>query len=162
APVAQSGWDGNQTTHVAISSGAAALAAVVGLMALVRYYTRPTATFLLVAVGFLGAAVLDLSHIAVTAGWLPWTGPADEATTAWTWSTSRIYLGVMLGAAFFAGRGRVGWLVDERVVYGVAALLLAAGVAASASVALPDVIRDDGPVHRPQGLIAAVLFAAAL
>jgi len=59
-------WHGTADIHTHIEIIAAFLAAVVGLMALVRFYSKKDNKFLFIASGFLGAAFLDGYHAVVT------------------------------------------------------------------------------------------------
>lgn len=59
---------GNPIYHTSIETVAAMLAVFIGVLALLRYYTRPNVLFLFVGVAFLGAAVLDAILALATTG----------------------------------------------------------------------------------------------
>lgn len=59
-------WQGNKTLHTLMEVVATLLALMVGILALIRFYTKKTNTFLLIGSGFLGTAFLDGYHTVVT------------------------------------------------------------------------------------------------
>jgi signal transduction histidine kinase/DNA-binding response OmpR family regulator len=65
-PVSHIRWHGTAELHTLLESIATLLALITGAMALVRYYTEKSSTFLVLGSGFLGAALLDGYHAVVT------------------------------------------------------------------------------------------------
>ena len=58
----------NEGLHDILESLATLLAFVVGSLALVRFYSKKTGTFLFLGTGFLGSAVLDVFHVLESMG----------------------------------------------------------------------------------------------
>ena len=63
-------WKSNSELHTLLESIATVLALISGAMSLVRYYTKKTSAFLLLGTGFLGTALLNAYHAAVTSSFL--------------------------------------------------------------------------------------------
>ncbi len=61
-----SAWVGTVQLHTLMETVATLLAATVGVMALVRFYSKKDNTFLFIGAGFLGTAFLDGYHAVVT------------------------------------------------------------------------------------------------
>ncbi len=59
-------WQSSAEFHTLIEAMATMLALMVGIMALVRYYSRKSITILYIGTGFLGTALLDGYHTIVT------------------------------------------------------------------------------------------------
>lgn len=166
-PVRSIEWVSSSELHTVMETLATLLALLVGVLALIRYYSRPAATFLFVGTAFLGTAALDGYHAVVTSvwaqGWLPSSLPS---LSPWSWVASRIYLSVMLFLAWFFWRreekSKQASVGSARWVY------LAVGAAALASfvffafVPLPRAHYPELVFHRPQELVAAAFFLMAL
>jgi signal transduction histidine kinase len=163
-PVLAAEWASVEMLHVSLDSAAAGLALVSGLMALVRYYTRRTDTFLLVGIGLTGAGMLDVFHVVAATEWYAqWRGVDAAQSAAWTWTASRFFLGVMLSAAFVAGRVHErGGGPDERLAYALSAGFLVAGLLVLVMGWFPPAFFGPTLLGRPQELVPAVLFAVAL
>src|ERR1700680_1319199 len=69
-PVRHISWRGSAELHTVLETIATVLALVTGAMALVRYYTRKSGTYLLLGSGFLGVGLLDGYHAVVTSSFL--------------------------------------------------------------------------------------------
>ena len=63
-------WQSSAEFHTLIEAMATMLALMVGIMALVRYYSRKSITILYIGTGFLGTALLDGFHTIVTSHFL--------------------------------------------------------------------------------------------
>src|ERR1700687_216735 len=59
-------WHGTVDLHTLLEAIATQLGIVAGAMALVRYYSKKSVTFLFVGAGFLGSGVLDGYHAFVS------------------------------------------------------------------------------------------------
>ena len=123
------------TGHSIMESVGTILAFIVGALALVRYYSRKQATFLLIGCGFLGAEVLDLNHAIFTApAILDARVAADprfdaESMYAWTWTAGRVYLSLFLFVSLLAWRQEVRGVgpgadaIPEKSIYATAIAL---------------------------------------
>ncbi|NQU70240.1 MAG: PAS domain S-box protein [Rhodospirillales bacterium] len=90
-------WHGTDELHSLMEAVATVLAAIVGVMALIRHYARPNTAILLVGAGFTVTAFLDGSHAIVTAAAVAPYLPSDmSALVPWSWLISRIFLSFML------------------------------------------------------------------
>lgn len=138
--------------HTMVEALSAQLAAMVAALSAVRYISRRRRLYLLVSVGFLGAALLDLHHALVTSAWfLPLMPSPFERLAPWSGLAGRAYLGVlMLLAGWRLLRERQGQrsLVSDRVVSGVA-LVVVAGVLVGLSVVELGPAYWAGPIGRP-------------
>ena len=90
-------WRGSDHLHTNMEIIATVLAAFVGLMALVRFYSKKDNTFLFIGSGFLGTAFLDGYHAVVTSEFFRPFMPSDlPSLIPWSWVASRQFLSVMV------------------------------------------------------------------
>lgn len=150
-----------------LTASASALALIAGVLTLVRYYSRPNNYLLLIGAAFVGVSVLDTYHALITSTYFVQHFPsAPERLAAWSWTTSRLFLSVMLLASWAAGRreekmGPAG-RIEARSILDEVALLAAVSLGFFIFVPLPPAYRPDWLVHRPQALFIAAIFLAAL
>ena len=155
-------WHSDAHVHTILETIATLLALMVGLVALIRYLSRPTNTDLFLAASFLGTAMLDCYHAVVTAPWLA-ADFASASTTLipWSWMASRTFLAVMLALTWIAGRTPTP--VDGRVVLWSSSAFVLASFIFFAFTPLPRAYYSGWlGLDRPQELIAALLFAVPL
>jgi hypothetical protein len=124
-------WLGSTQLHTLMETVAATLAAIVGVIALVRFYSKKNNTILFIGAGFLGTAFLDAYHAIVTAEFFADLMPSDlPSLVPWSWIASRQLLATMLFLSWLA------WLheqkpgsegeIDARTIYvGTAVLTIA-------------------------------------
>ena len=129
-------WTTGATAHTVMEAISTVLAAIIGGLALVRYYSRKQATFLLIGTGFLGAAILNLNHTLITSDALidalAARHPGVDGTTlfAWSWTAERVFLSLFLFVSLLAWRQEVrdehegaDEVINEASVYGSAFVL---------------------------------------
>ncbi|MDX1513808.1 MAG: MASE3 domain-containing protein, partial [Gammaproteobacteria bacterium] len=160
-------WTGSGQLHTAMEVAATLLAAIVGTMALVRFYTRRTNLFLFVGVGFLGTALLDGYHAVVTAAFFKTLVPSPpESLIPWSWVASRLFLAVMMWMSWLslrsAASGAQGVEVNERTVYLGSGILTAACFVLFAFVPLPRAYYPELITPRPEEFVPALFFLLAL
>ena len=161
-----SGWAGNVELHAHMQIVATILAAMVGVLALVRHYSQKNNTILLLGMAFLGAAFLDGYYLVVAS----WTFSAYFPSTldtliSWSWLASRFYLSLLLflsWAVWKRGQRRGdSRLIPEKKIY-LATGVLAVGVfLLFAFVPLPPAMYSGLFFTRPGELIPGALFLAA-
>lgn len=160
-------WNASPAFHTMMEVVATMLAAVVGVVALVRYYSQKNNTMLLIGTGFLGSSLLDGYHTVITSWPFMARFPSPPPSLIpWSWLASHLFLSVLLWWSSFAARtsGKHGEvrLLNERIVFGwVAMLTLATGIL-FALVPLPRAIYPELAIPRPQELIPAAFLLAAL
>jgi len=151
----------------ALSTTAAGFALIVGVTTLIRYHTRPNNTQLFIGVAFVGTGVFDAYHAFLSSGYfVQWFPSAPAELAAWSWTTSRLFLSVLLLASLAASRreeklGEAG-RIEARRLYDEALLLAVVCLAFFLFVPLPDAYWPDLPVPRPQSLGLAVVFLLTL
>lgn len=126
--VRDSTWQSGPMFHTLLESLATLLALIVGVLALIRFYSKKTNTFLFIGSAFLVTAFLDGYHTIVTsapvASMLPSTLPS---LIPWSWVASRMLLSFLLFASWVAWRREsvhgVKGRISERTVYASVALL---------------------------------------
>lgn len=164
-----SAWEGSTQLHTLMEALATVLALTVGVMALVRFYSRKSNTFLFIGAGFLGTALLDGYHGIITSTFYAEAGifPSPPASLIpWSWLASRLFLSVLLWLSWLAWRreerlGPAG-KISERAIYVTVVGLTLASFLVFAFVPLPAAYRSRGFFPRPQELVPAVFFLLAL
>ncbi len=148
-------WVGTAYLHTLHELAAVLLALGVSAIALLRFYSRKSDTFLLLGVAFAGTAFLDGMHAVQAAN-------AVSTSPPWSWLASRLFLAAFLWWSAPTRRGSTGEARhDERRVY-----LLVAGVtlvcfAFFTLAPLPSVRFPGLPVPRPVELLPALFFLLA-
>jgi signal transduction histidine kinase/CheY-like chemotaxis protein len=159
-------WQGSSELHTLLETIATVLALFTGAMALVRYYSKKDAEYLLIGSGFLGAAVLDAYHAAITSTSLAdYTPTALSALTPWSGVTSELFLSIVICANLVAwkadrNKGRT-VKIREGIVYSSAGLWMIATFLIFALVRLPPAYYHDLMIHRPGELLPGVFFGIA-
>jgi len=160
-------WLGNASLHNTMESVATTLAAVVGALALVRFYTRKRSTFLYIATGFLGTAVLDGYHLLVTSSFFPNLWDAElRDLEGWTWIASRLFLSLFLFVSWLAWRQEAkdpkAQRANERSVYMTSATMTLLILAFFAVAPVVPAYRPDAWISRPGDLLPGLFFVMAL
>ncbi|MAF94575.1 MAG: hypothetical protein CMM60_02300 [Rhodospirillaceae bacterium] len=160
-------WRGGGGLHTPEEALAALLAAIVGAMALVRFYSKKDNVFLLIGAGFLGTAFLDGYHALVTSEFFRTFMPSDlSSLTPWSWITSRQFLAIMMFLSWLAWLreqrlGRKG-RITERAVYIFTGALTLLSFLFFAFVPLPSAYYPDITFNRPEEFGPAIFFLMAL
>ena len=90
-------WRSDVHFHTILEVVATVLAAVVGSLALVRFYSKKSNRFLFVGTGFIATALFDGYHAVVTSEWFYRDFPSDlSELTPWSWLVSRLFLGIFV------------------------------------------------------------------
>jgi PAS domain S-box-containing protein len=157
----------NEGLHDILESLATLLAFVVGSLALVRFYSKKTGTFLFLGTGFLGSAVLDVFHVLESMGAAGDRSPvAARDLSAWSFTASGTYLAIFLLVSWLAWRretrGEIREQAKEVPVY-LTAVFLALVVLASL-LFLPTTVAfyPEATLRQPAELFPALILLLAL
>ncbi|MBE2237424.1 MAG: PAS domain-containing protein [Caldilineaceae bacterium] len=163
----QMSWRISPSFHTLLDALAALLASIVALFALIYHrHSRRDAQFLFVAIGFVGVALLDTLHMALTSATLAPHLPSPlSAVAPWSWLITRLVLAgfFLLNAATLSkerARNDIGRVRMPQ-------LLLLVGMLAFISlfiilfIPLPQAIFFAWPVPRPQEFLVAIPLALA-
>ena len=150
-------WQGNQTIHTLFELTATLLACFIGVLSIVRFYTRRSHNFFLIGLGFLGAAVLDGYHSIIA---------SLTTLVPWSWNASRVFLSLMLFLSWYARireerKGELAKINVKRLTI-LASLLVFLCLILISFLPLPRVYYEEFFMGRPQELIAALFFLLAL
>lgn len=157
------GWGGPRE-HAVLEAVATALALSLGVLALVRFYSKKNNVFLFLGTGFLATGFLDAVHLLRGAGL--WMDPGGEPVAGWSWFASRAILALFFCLNWLGWRrerklGEAGRL-GEGAVYLVTAVLTLATVVVLEAATLSEAYRTAAFAPRPQELLPAALFLYAL
>lgn len=160
-------WDGSAELHTLMETAATLLALVVWVMALVRFYSKPTSTLLLIGAGFLGTASLDGYHTIVTSTWFASSFPSiPSSLIPWSWIASRLFLSVLLAFSWFAwkreSRFNVVSPIRQAPVYIGVALFAVTSFIFFAFIPLPRAYYPEFVFGRPEEFVPAAFFLIAL
>jgi PAS domain S-box-containing protein len=159
-------WRSSSTAHTLMESVATVMAAIVGALALVRFYSRKQATFLFIGTGFLGAALLNLNQVLLTSDYfLVKEGLEAEDLFAWSWTAERVFLSLFLFVSLLAWRQEIkegaGEAVHEGSVYGTALILTLVNLFFFEWVPLSHAHFPGFPIPRPAELLPGLFFGLA-
>jgi len=156
-------WKSNGEMHTLLESITTLLALISGLMSLVRYYTKKSSTFLLLGSGFLGTAVLNGYHAAITSSFLAGRTPsALMALTLWSGVTSRVFLALLMCASLWASKRELRHPTTSRrqeyIVYFLVGMFTLASFSFFGIVRLPPQYFPNFVIHRPLEAAPAIFF----
>jgi PAS domain S-box-containing protein len=157
-------WVGNVYLHTLHETLAVAFALGVAAIALVRFYSRKSDTFLLLGAAFAGTAFLDGYHAVATSKTFAEHFQAAElsSTSPWSWIASRLFLSVFLWmSAPTPASERFTKRLEERTVYLVVAVVTAACFAFFTFVPLPSAYLSGSLIRRPADLLPGLFFLLA-
>jgi signal transduction histidine kinase/CheY-like chemotaxis protein len=159
-------WHGSVDLHTLLEAIATQLAIVAGTMALVRYYSKKSVTFLFVGAGFLGSGFLDGYHAVVSSTFFRNYAPSAIASLLpWSGAASRVFLSLLLCVSLFAWKGDQPRWEASRLAETVTYLLVAAWTVTTLVlcivIPLPPAYFPDFFIHRPTEIVAALLFGTA-
>ena len=124
-------WQSGPQLHTVLEVSATMLAGVIGVLALVRHYSRSSARFLLLGSGFLGVFLLDGYQSLIATSYVSTFFPSEVASLIrWSGFASRLFLSISLAllvaAEFVSERGRLKIRTREKVIYstGIGAVLV--------------------------------------
>ncbi|WP_339734730.1 response regulator [uncultured Gimesia sp.] len=165
-PLEQSTWQGNTDLHTMIEVAATLMSLIIGVLALVRFYTRKDNYLLYIGTGFIGTAFLDGYHCLVTSSYFHNLFPSPPPSLIpWSWNASRLFLSVLMCLSWWAWwweRKNPKAQHKETVVYGFVSVLTVLSFLFFAFVPLPKAYYPDLIFGRPEELIAALFFGIAL
>ena len=162
-----SNWLGSVQLHTLMEVVATLLALMIGAMALVRFYSKKNNTFLILGAGFIGTAFLDGYHALVTSIWFKSFLPSNlDSLIPWSWVASRLFLSVLLWASYLLWkketRSGQECAVKEKTVFSFVLLATLSSFVFFIITPLPSAYYPDLFFSRPEELIPAVFFIAAL
>jgi len=156
-------WKSNGEMHTLLESITTLLALISGLMSLVRYYTKKGGTFLLLGSGFLGTAVLNGYHAAITSSFLAGRTPsALTALSLWSGVTSRLFLSFLMYASLWASKRELRHPTTSRrqeyIVYFLVGMFTLVSFSFFGIVRLPPQYFPNFVIHRPLEAAPAIFF----
>ncbi|MCW8933884.1 MAG: response regulator [Gammaproteobacteria bacterium] len=162
-----SGWQTTTQLHTLMEALATLLALFVGVLSLLRFYSKGGTDFLILGAGFIGVSLLDGYHAVVSSTWFESHLPSDLPSLApWSWLASRMFLaGVLLSLYFILKWQSTSKLPDKispKLVYSIVLVLTLVSFLFFALVPLPSGYIENVYFYRPEDLIPAVFFLAAL
>jgi PAS domain S-box-containing protein len=157
-------WVGNVSIHMLRETVSVFLALAVAAIALLRFKSRPSDTFLLLGAAFAGTAFLDAYHALATSPFFASFQPAELASTRpWSWLASRLFLSGFLWIS--APTRRRPWPGEARLaprqVYLLVGGVTLTALALFTFTPLPSLDVPGLPVRRPAELLPALFFLLA-
>jgi PAS domain S-box-containing protein len=165
-PAHRSAWRGTAELHTLLETIATLLGFVSGAMALVRYYTKKSSTFLLLGSGFLGGALLDGYHAVMTSSFLVGHTPSALSTlTPWSGIMPLTFMSLLMCACVGAWkreeRRPTGGTINERLVYLLVGTWTIVSFFFFALVRLPPPFHTSHMIHWSADLVPAFFFGLA-
>ena len=98
-------WQSDRELHTIMEVVSTVVAAFVGVLAFVRYFSKKNITYLFLATGFMGTALLDGYHAVVTSSLLNYLMPSPpESLIPWSWNASRTFLAILMTIMWVASQ----------------------------------------------------------
>ncbi len=167
-----SAWQSSKTFHTLMEAVGTLLALLVGVIALVRFYSKKIHLYLFVGTGFIGTGLLDGFHAVVTSTYFePYLPTENQFLIPWSWLASRLFLAVFMWICVLTqprqSDGETRTSISEGTIYFLSALFTLASFLVFAFVKLgpaysPNTILAQPSLYRPQEVLAAIFFLLAL
>jgi len=143
------------------------LSLFVGCLALIRFYTKKSNTFLFIGAGFLGTAFLDGYHGIVTSEVFGAMFPSPpSALVPWSWVASRLFLSILMTCSYIAWKyedqSKKQIVIPEKFVYATVTILTLMSFALFAFSPLPRAYYPELLFGRPEEFVPAAFFFIAL
>ena len=160
-------WDGTGTVHTILETISTLLALFVGIIALVRFYSKKSNNYLFIGTGFLGTALLDGYHAIATFGPISRVFPSlPPSLGPWSWIASRMFLSILLLLSWWScqlnRQEQNSDEIPEGKVYFIVGSLTLACFLFFAFVPLPRAYYPELIVGRPEEFLPGVFFLLAL
>lgn len=162
-----SNWHGTDQLHTLMEVLATTLALFVGVLALLRFYSKGGTDFLILGSGFIGVSLLDGYHAIVTSIWFKSYLPSElPSLTTWSWLASRMFLAAVLLMLYlilkWESKSRLPYNISPKAVYSFIFISALCSFLFFAFVPLPNGYFEGAYLNRPAELIPATFFLAAL
>ncbi len=166
-PLHDSHWISSIQLHSLMEVVCTILALFIGVMAIIRYYTRTELIYLMVGAGFLGTFFLDGYHMVVTSSYFQPFMPSNlPALIPWSWIASRQFLSIFLFLSWLLWKNNYqpkgGHRHFERLVFICAALFMLAVSCFFIFSPLPPAYSPHVFFHRPAEFFPFLFFSLAL
>ncbi len=160
-------WQGDPYLHTLMELVAMILAMMVGVIGLVRYYTTPKSSILLLGAGFIGTALLDGYHALITSPYFVGLLPSEiESLSPWSWLASRMFLSIVLLMVCRAAHREAENFEDNPhsalYIYSLISVLVAFTFLFFGAVPLSRGYFPELASSRPEDFIPGIFFGAAL
>jgi signal transduction histidine kinase/CheY-like chemotaxis protein len=165
--VHRSTWLGTPQLHTIFETATVMLTLIMGIMALVRYYTKKSNTYLLLGSGFLGTTLLNSYHAIFTSTFLAGHTPsALAALTAWSGAVPQIFLSLILCLSLLVWKiektRNAAVKIGEAYVYSFVGFLTVACFFFFAIAHLPAAVNHPSEwITHPTDIVQALCFAVA-
>jgi len=160
-------YSSTATSHAVFEAIATVLAAVIGVLALARHYSKRDTTYLIVGAAFIGTAFLDGYHAMVTTSNVSDLLPSEfSSILPWSWFASRILLSSLLCLSWYLWhlenqRGSNFYLSD-RAIYLITGGMTLAAFLIFPFVPLPGIYFPDLITHHPEEILPTAFFLIAV
>ncbi|KAA3611223.1 MAG: hypothetical protein D8M58_14725 [Calditrichaeota bacterium] len=162
-----SDWHGSTEFHTLLETVATILSFIVGILALLRFYSKKNNTFLFIGTGFLSTGFLDGYHGVVTSTWFVGLFISlPDHLLPWSWVASRLFLSAFMLLSLWAWRKEFNatdrQVINERLVYLFTSVFTMMSFLFFVFVPLPRAYYPELFFGRPQEFIPALFFLLAL
>ena len=160
-------WQGSGQLHTLMETTATIIALFVGILALVRFYSRGGTDFLVLGAGFIGVTLLDGYHTVVTSSWFKAFFPSDlSSLSLWSWLASRLFLSVIFLSLYiilkWEAQDKQLHKISPKAIFTFIFITTLASFLLFAFVPLPSGYFEATFFHRPEELIPGAIFTFAL
>ncbi len=164
--ISKNDWVGSDEIHTRLELMATLLSLIIGVIALVRYYSKKDSAILLLGAGFLGTTFLDGIHCALTSSLFdPFIPSAPPSLLPWSWYAPRCFLSLLMVASWLVWRRNTSGTktsISEVRAFVFVGIVTVATMLFFSLVPLPRAQYPELYFSRPQEFLPAIAFLIAL
>ncbi len=166
-PLHESVWRGSPDLHTWFETISTLLGLSAGAMALVRYYSKKSSTFLFLGTGFMGGAILDGCHALLTSSLMDGHIPAPLSDLPpRSGIMSPIFISVLMCVSLLAWRQEMSRATEidlnENLVYVLVGVWFVVTFLFFALLEVPPSFHPDHLIHRPADFVPSFFFVLAV
>jgi len=160
-------WQGSIQLHTLMEAIATILAMFIGVLSLLRFYSKGGTDFLVLGAGFIGIGLLDGYHAIASSVWLePYLSSELSSLIPWSWFASRLFLSVIILLLYYIRRCETKSKFSNKnlpsIIYSFIIITAFLSFIFFTLTPLPDGYFSGPIFYRPEELLPAVFLLTAV
>ncbi|MBT3240643.1 MAG: PAS domain S-box protein [Chloroflexi bacterium] len=156
-------WQSTPEFHTVIEVISMISALFIGVIILIRYYSKKNASFLFLGSAFVGTFILEGYHLLFTSSYFVTNfHSVPTSISTWSWFVPRVFLSGLLLISGHPLNETVVKKVTDKLVFGFIFIATLATILFFTLAPLPKIIQPDSLIPRPREFLPGIFFLSAL